>query len=216
MDIRAKSFLVDTFTYFSQLFRKFVKNTFIGTRAEWDALTSAEKAQYEIVNLTDDVAGGETIVTDAVTSGDLNPVTSNAVAEAIGDMLTTSDLTSSVTSGSTAPVTSGGVYSALNGVIVHGRIYATGTSCAIDVTSLNIRQYDAFLITVTGYGGSGTFMYVIQNNGANNLVTAITIREKPSTVTISGTWNSSNILKSIIITGTSGFNTVNYRIEKVG
>lgn len=54
MDIRAKSFLVDTFIYFSQLFRKFVKKTFTGTRAEWDALTTAEKKEYDICNLTDD------------------------------------------------------------------------------------------------------------------------------------------------------------------
>ena len=54
MDIRAKSFLVDTFTHFSQLFRKFVKKTFVGTRAEWDALTLAEKKQYDICNITDD------------------------------------------------------------------------------------------------------------------------------------------------------------------
>lgn len=54
------------------------KTAFTGTTAQWNALTSAEKAKYEIVNLTDDVNGG-TVVSDAVTSGDLNPVTSNAV-----------------------------------------------------------------------------------------------------------------------------------------
>ncbi len=80
MNIRAKSFLVDTFTYFSQLFRKFVKKTFTGTRAEWDLLTTAEKKEYDICNLTDDLAGGDLIVSDEVTAGDLNPVTSNAVA----------------------------------------------------------------------------------------------------------------------------------------
>lgn len=80
MAIRAKSFLVDTFTHFSQLFRKFVKKTFTGTRAEWDALTVAEKGEYDLCNLTDDLAGGELIVSDEVTSGNLNPVTSNAVA----------------------------------------------------------------------------------------------------------------------------------------
>lgn len=80
MAIRAKSFLVDTFTHFSQLFRKFVKKTFTGTRAEWDALTTAEKKEYDICNLTDDLAGGELIVSDTVTEGDMNPVTSNAVA----------------------------------------------------------------------------------------------------------------------------------------
>lgn len=54
--------------------------TFTGTRAEWDALTTAEKQEYDTCNLTDDTAGGELIVSDEVTAGDLNPVTSNAVA----------------------------------------------------------------------------------------------------------------------------------------
>lgn len=76
-----KAFLPEAWTRFSQLFRKFVKKTFTGTRAEWDALTTAEKKEYDICNLTDDLAGGELIISDAVTEGDLNPVTSNAVAE---------------------------------------------------------------------------------------------------------------------------------------
>lgn len=58
----------------------FLKRTFQGTRAEWDALSSTEQANYDIVNLTDDVAGGDAVVVDEVTSGNLNPVTSNAVA----------------------------------------------------------------------------------------------------------------------------------------
>ena len=80
MAIKAKSFLVETFTHFSQLFRKFVKKTFVGTRAEWDALTLAEKKEYDLADFTDDTAGGELIVSDEVTAGNLNPVTSNAVA----------------------------------------------------------------------------------------------------------------------------------------
>lgn len=59
------------------------KKIFIGTRAEWDALTTTEKQRYDLANLTDDLAGGELIVSDAVTEGDLNPVTSNAVAKAV-------------------------------------------------------------------------------------------------------------------------------------
>lgn len=59
----------------------FLKKTFIGTRAEWDALTLEEKQNYDKADITDDLAGGELIVSDAVTAGDLNPVTSNAVAQ---------------------------------------------------------------------------------------------------------------------------------------
>ena len=57
--------------------------TFVGTTQEWDALTAAEKAQYKIVNLTNDVMGGETVVVDTVEDGNLNPVTSNAVYDAL-------------------------------------------------------------------------------------------------------------------------------------
>ena len=53
--------------------------TFNGTHAEWNNLTSAQKAMYNIVNFTDDEAIGLTI-SDAVEDGNMNPVTSNAVA----------------------------------------------------------------------------------------------------------------------------------------
>lgn len=75
-----KSFLTDTWTKFSQLFSKFVKKTYVGTRADWDLLSVAEKKQYDLANFTDDLATGTAIISDAVTSGDMNPVTSNAVA----------------------------------------------------------------------------------------------------------------------------------------
>ena len=85
-----KSFLADTFTHFTQLFSKFVKKTFVGTRAEWDLLSAAEKKQYDICNLTDDLAGGELIISDAVTDGDMNAVTSNAVFEYMNNVETIS------------------------------------------------------------------------------------------------------------------------------
>jgi len=56
---------------------------FTGTSAEWNALTAQQKAEYAQVNLTDDITGGNAIVVDEVANGNLNPVTSNAVYEAI-------------------------------------------------------------------------------------------------------------------------------------
>ncbi len=50
---------------------------FVGTTAEWTALSSADKAKYTLVNITDDSETGETV--DAVTDGDMRAVTSNAV-----------------------------------------------------------------------------------------------------------------------------------------
>lgn len=51
--------------------------TFIGTIAQWNALSAEDKARYTLVNLTDDGETGETV--DAVIDGDMRPVTSNAV-----------------------------------------------------------------------------------------------------------------------------------------
>lgn len=76
-----KSFLTDTWTKFSQLFNKFVKKTFVGTRAEWDLLSAAEKKQYDLADFTDDTASGVPIISDTVAEGDMNAVTSNAVAK---------------------------------------------------------------------------------------------------------------------------------------
>jgi hypothetical protein len=52
---------------------------FTGTKAEWDALSTEEKKEYKIANITDDVIGGE--VADEVADGLMSPVTSNAVAD---------------------------------------------------------------------------------------------------------------------------------------
>ena len=64
-----------------------VVTTFTGTKAEWGTLTDDQKAEYTIVNLTDDVAGGEITVVDVVESNNMNPVTSNAVADHLVDQL---------------------------------------------------------------------------------------------------------------------------------
>ena len=56
---------------------------FTGTRAQWDALSSTQKAKFNIVNTTDEDASGNG-VTNAVTNGDMRAVTSNAVADMLG------------------------------------------------------------------------------------------------------------------------------------
>ena len=89
-----KSFLTDTWTKFSQLFNKFVKKTFVGTRAEWDLLSAAEKKQYDLADFTDDTASGVPIISDTVTDGDMNAVTSNAVYGALGHFTNLGSFTS--------------------------------------------------------------------------------------------------------------------------
>lgn len=84
-----KSFLTDTWSKFSSLFNKFVKKTYVGSRADWDLLSVAEKKQYDLADFTDDTASGVPIISDAVTDGDMNPVTSNAVASLFKTVLLT-------------------------------------------------------------------------------------------------------------------------------
>jgi len=62
---------------------------FVGTTQKWDALTAAEKAQYKVVNLTNDAVGGDMVVVDTVEDGNFNPVTSNAVYDELGNYIST-------------------------------------------------------------------------------------------------------------------------------
>ena len=55
------------------------KTMFVGTTEQWNNLNISEKAKFDTYCLTDDITSGQMIVSDAVTDGDLNPVTSNAV-----------------------------------------------------------------------------------------------------------------------------------------
>ena len=71
-------------------------STFVGTLNEWNGLTTAEKAEYTIVNITDDPTVGPQVVVDVVEDGNMNPVTSNAVADITKDLVTTSDTITTV------------------------------------------------------------------------------------------------------------------------
>lgn len=55
---------------------------FVGTQAEWNALSTAEKNEYQQANLTD-VNSVVNVPVDTVADGNMNPVTSNAVYDAI-------------------------------------------------------------------------------------------------------------------------------------
>lgn len=62
--------------------------TFIGTRNAWNALTADEKHKYKLFDCTDDITGGETIISDTLADGDLNPVTSNVVYNNLAKLTT--------------------------------------------------------------------------------------------------------------------------------
>lgn len=59
-----------------------VKGTFVGTQSEWNSLSAADKAKYDLVNITDDNVTPAAVV-DTVADGNMNPVTSNAVAKKV-------------------------------------------------------------------------------------------------------------------------------------
>ena len=58
---------------------------FDGSMSEWNALTPAEQAEYDYLATTDGIVSSTTV--DAVEDGNLNPVTSNAVFDAIENIL---------------------------------------------------------------------------------------------------------------------------------
>ena len=72
------------------------KKTFIGTQAEWDSLSLNTKKAFDIVQITDDFTGGVTTV-NTVQEGNLNPVTSNAVAVALDTNYQKKNLATSIT-----------------------------------------------------------------------------------------------------------------------
>ena len=62
-----------------------------GTKEGWDQLSQAEQDQYDYAAFEDD-ATDYTAVVDAVTDGDMHPVTSNAVYDALIDTYSTSEI----------------------------------------------------------------------------------------------------------------------------
>lgn len=55
------------------------RTMFKGTTAQWNALSSVEKNKYELVSLNDDEEATDLNPVDAITNGEMRPVTSNAV-----------------------------------------------------------------------------------------------------------------------------------------
>lgn len=66
------------------------KKIWHGTLTEWEALSATEKAKYDQAEVIDEYTGVPVVV-DKVESGNLNPVTSNAVSEYIRNQNILSD-----------------------------------------------------------------------------------------------------------------------------
>lgn len=63
--------------------RRSTESTFIGTQAEWAALSDGDKALYRIVNITDDYDYNSDVV-DSIIDGEPRAVSSNAVFDSLG------------------------------------------------------------------------------------------------------------------------------------
>lgn len=112
-----------------------IRTTFVGTQAEWNALTADEKAEYELVNITDDAASGAQIVVDEVTEGNMNAVTSNAVHEEfqLYNKVKYADIEGSVASSET--ITMPEAYSKIISIMISNVGGAGGNVCGFQETS---------------------------------------------------------------------------------
>lgn len=150
------------------------KTTFVGTTAQWEALSAADKAKYSLVSLTDDSNG--TDVTDAVTDGDMRPVTSNAVFDEFatkGDFLHIGDTTVLTTITTDVKLSD---YSYIYAVQVYSNSYYTNPVIVPMKLFLKdqITMYQAYSSTA---GSSGTEQYgTFRYGGDDNkvVVTRIT------------------------------------------
>ena len=99
-------------------------------------------------------------VVDAVESGNLNPITSNAVAN---------NITNTVTSGSSLPVTSGAVADYIGALYnVSGSVHPTNENQYFEICRLNLPKGKYVLIGISGTSLSinGTYNFrIIINNG---------------------------------------------------
>lgn len=107
-------------------------NIFVGTQAEWDALTTAEKNEYSQANITD-VNSVVHVPVDVVADGNMNPVTSNAVYDALAGNIIVEEVSIAMNHSSTSPFTEGlqsvakTGYTAI-GVAGHGHLGAAGNT----------------------------------------------------------------------------------------
>lgn len=69
-----------------KVLKKIKNQIWRGTQAEWDALSAAEKDKYEQAEIIGLDNNGVVYVADKVESGNMNPVTSNAVANFAGKL----------------------------------------------------------------------------------------------------------------------------------
>lgn len=142
---------------------------FRGTTAEWNALTSAQKAEYTYVDLIDDGSSGSSITIDpAPTENSENAVSSGGVYSSLAEKTNLTVISSSSkkeTSSIATKAHSEGDYFELNGVFVKAL-----TNIAIGDTLTENTNYES-----TNVGGEFQRIDTLLNNKASaNDVTTLT------------------------------------------
>lgn len=160
---------------------------FVGTQAEWDALSTAEKNEYSQANITDTNSVVHVPV-DVIASGNMNPVTSNAVYDALPVESTSTSIKMTMTNNTDnitgTPVNTRLIKLGSNwGIVIGFPTVAVATStgtinCKISVTGATVVE----TLSINGWqgGNSGSVLgynaqygdFYILNCIANNILVA--------------------------------------------
>ena len=151
------------------------KKIYVGTKADWDLLSTAEKIEYDEAHFTGDNPTDPSQVVDAVTDGDMRAVTSNAVYDAIADKA--NFLTGSITNGSSSmTITFSPSYMGRVGLL---NIMPAGTAVAPTTA----------LIAVTQFGATQVATF---SNLIGTPVTAVSMSGNVLTITLSASTPNRN------------------------
>ena len=155
---------------------EYVPLTFVGTKAQWDELTVSQKAKYTLVNITDDPATGGAVVVDRVAEGNMNPVTSNAVA---------TNMVNTVKNGETKPVSSDAVWDFLFKYF-QPVVSEVATNATIDLDNVTTGGFANFLVSPTNPHSCGSYGYLLVLRYGNSA--------SPNVVQVSFPYHSGDIL----------------------
>lgn len=136
------------------------QKTFLGTTAEWNAKTTAQKIEFDEADLSDDLGGGM-VVSNAITLGDHNPIDSDAVARIVpsgasaSNQLVTADETHDLQ------------------LFINGATYATTTDfinkLASEINAIKPNTSRTYGGTISGEWTGKTYFigtYTVNNTGA--------------------------------------------------
>lgn len=144
------------------------RKTFLGTTAEWNAKTTAQKTVYDEADITDDLGGGM-VVSTVPAEGDHNPIESEAVYNLGQELEDKADKVSSATDGNFAGLDA-------NGNLTDSGSKASDFANAAEITGLldNLEVNGA--------------VNMLPNNATSQVINGITFTvNDDGTITVNGT-----------------------------